>query len=215
MILKKVVQELIKIGHEVEYKERPDGSLRITKLDGQKYTGSTGNAVGRVLTGQSLSTAQKKHLREIKTPKGKFGHKKQTSILTPEEEAKFKKIQRQWRKKVKEGTLKGKITKKKFREIVKKEGKKEALKKLDRLEKYVKGIATDSTIDACIINLKDLKRIATKEEKAEIQKIINTIENKRGTIKDKDVVEISQLSYNKSLSTEERIRRIKKILNIQ
>ena len=55
--LRNLIQELIKEGHEIEYRERTDRGLVVTSIDGVKYKGKKGNQVVRSLTGASLSRA--------------------------------------------------------------------------------------------------------------------------------------------------------------
>ena len=79
MTVRELINELIKQGHKVKFRERSASEgkgVRITSIDGVHYTGSKGNEEARAILGVKLSEAYQTHLTKIKTPKGKFGAKK-------------------------------------------------------------------------------------------------------------------------------------------
>ena len=58
MKLIKVVEKLRAEGHTVTAKKRKDGGIKITSIDGVKFSGIKGNATARAMTGEKLSTQQ-------------------------------------------------------------------------------------------------------------------------------------------------------------
>lgn len=82
MTTRKIVEELATRGHKVKVYVRPDGGLRITEIDGIKFTSSNnkGNDFARNLLNVHLSEKQKKHIREV-LPKAQEG--KQRTKLPP------------------------------------------------------------------------------------------------------------------------------------
>lgn len=58
MKLIKVVEKLKAEGHQVTIKKRTDGGIKITSIDGVKFSGIKGNTTARAMTGEKLSTQQ-------------------------------------------------------------------------------------------------------------------------------------------------------------
>lgn len=82
--LREVVAYLKARGVDIEFKERPDGSLRITSIDGIKYAGSEGNNKAREAAGMEMSAAQKEQRRKAQ-PKAVEGLKLKEPALTARE----------------------------------------------------------------------------------------------------------------------------------
>lgn len=58
MKLIKVVEKLRAEGHNVTTKKRTDGGIKITSIDGVKFSGIKGNTQARAMSGEKLSTQQ-------------------------------------------------------------------------------------------------------------------------------------------------------------
>lgn len=58
MKLIKVVEKLRAEGHTVTTKKRTDGGIKITSIDGVKFSGIKGNTTARAMSGEKLSTQQ-------------------------------------------------------------------------------------------------------------------------------------------------------------
>lgn len=71
MTLKTIAKTLIERGYDVNYYVRPDGSIRIREIDGQRYEGSRGNEVARALAGQTLSP---KKVAQTSAARAKIAH---------------------------------------------------------------------------------------------------------------------------------------------
>ena len=97
---RQIVAELRKKGHRVRFRERPDGGLRIIKIDGREYKKSAGNRAARKMAkvslskqlSKALSNYRKEHTRkakENKPPKDPWWK------LTPKQQAELKKLNKQ------------------------------------------------------------------------------------------------------------------------
>lgn len=139
-----IVKQLISAGYNIEYYVRKDGGILIREIDGQKYTGAKGNKIARSMVGATLSEAKqtqlawnvKKLIKGVKKPKNK---------IADDLEEQLKKTQKAWRKnKVKSG----RITKRKLRQYIKMYGEDEAMRYLQRAEKYAQGFAYVENVEA-------------------------------------------------------------------
>lgn len=85
--LREVVDYLRGRGVNITFRERPDGSLRITSIDGIRYAGSEGNNKAREEAGMEMSAAQKEQRRKAQ-PKAVEGTKlkEEPSLTTKERE---------------------------------------------------------------------------------------------------------------------------------
>lgn len=143
MTMREIASTLQTLGSEVKYRVRKDGGIRITYINGQSYTGSTGNAVARMMVGQKISEARQRQLAKIQTPKGKFGHKK----LDPIPEDVKKEIRRMQRVFKKKGAKAGIPTIRKYRANVKLYGKAEANRLLKQASRYGQGLAYEENVE--------------------------------------------------------------------
>lgn len=136
MLLKDIVKDLQEQGFKIEFRQRADGGLLITKINGVSFKGASGNTRARQIAGVQLSEAQisqrsynvKKYISGYKHPKEKFDE---------DLKAKVKKVQYQWRK----NKVQGKITMRKAREHFKREGKRGVMEYLTKMERYGQGYA--------------------------------------------------------------------------
>lgn len=137
MTLRQVVNTLKSQGHAVNYRQRNDGSIVITKIDGESFQGKAGNAKARAMLGLTLSAAKIAQLEKIKTPLGKWGHKKEEKV---DEDIKreLRRVQAQFRKR---GIKEGKPTMRSIRYTIRLYGKKEARERITQASRYARGIA--------------------------------------------------------------------------
>lgn len=158
-----IVKDLVNEGYKIEYYVRNDGGIRVTKIDGRRFTGSEGNKVARAMVGATLSEARTQQLQKIRTPKGKWGHRKLEPL---EEDTKkmIRKLQRIYRKR---GVQAGKPTQRNYRYILKTYGKAEAQRRLTQSYKYAMGIAYAENVDAL------LQRISADMAKQPLQALVD------------------------------------------
>lgn len=176
MTIRQIIKELQKSGYDISFYERKDRGVRITRINGESYRGSSGNVKARKIVGASLTEAQKVSLSKLKTPKGKGSYnKRRKPKLDEETKERIKKLQRQYRK---VGKKEGKPTIKNYRYVMKKYGKEEADRLLSQAERRIQGLAYIELVDTLIKRIKaDLKKKKSASMKEALQKIIANREN--------------------------------------
>lgn len=146
MTLRKIIVTLRSQGHTINFRERKDGSVVITRIDGKSYANKSGNAKARQITGASLSVHQSAQLETIRTAKGHFGHRKsKRAPLDHEVRKALRRAQRIFRG---QGATVGKPTTRNIRWVLEHEGKEEALRRLRQAERYAKGVAYPQNVIA-------------------------------------------------------------------
>lgn len=210
MTLREIAEELKNRGHKVEYRQRSDGGIFITRINGVPYQGAEGNKVARTLVGAKLSERRARQLeyatkqqkaykkagytakaQRVKQPRGR---RRTDAELTQEELLKrqLQRTQKAWRSTKSTGV----ITAKKARYLVEKEGYDVAIGQLKRLERYAKGYAYKESIDSLVEEFKTFLITAEGEDKEAIEEIIDLIESKRDVFKEQWVQDILMFAYN-------------------
>ena len=218
MTTKKIIAQLQAQGHKISYTKRKDGGVRITKIDGVSFTGSTGNRRARAMTGNALSVRQQTQLNKsyMRTPKGQFGHKKNKKPpLTDEAKKLIRKSQRVFRK---EGVISGTSSTYRFRENVEQYGYEEAMRRLRQNIRYAKGLAYIENVEHLINVLRDYKdKLEFQNNEEELfNQLIMKIESMKENFKDKWIIAIRNLIYNRrdnQISTQNLIDDINEKLN--
>lgn len=195
MTVRELINELIKQGHKVEFRERSEREgkgVRITSIDRVHYIGSEGNKQARAILGVKLSEAYQAHLTKIKTPKGKFGTKKKAPV---DEEIK-KKIRSLQRKFKKRGLKEGMPTLRNYRYVLEHYGKEEADRLLEGAGRYVKGIAYIKNIQALIERMNNDLTTSNDSSIARARDIIQDYYNIGApNFKDSELMDLYELLY--------------------
>lgn len=193
MKVSEIIRELKSMGYEIESRQRSDGGVLITSINGVKYHASTGNQVARSILGISLSSARQeqlsynvsKYIKGKKKPKDKFDDDIKRAV---------KRVQRKWWKNKTHGTAK--ITMRKARYHFRTEGRQATLDYLSRMERYSEGYAYEE-------NVRYLSDYASKISygssdaniKSLYEELANTIDGMRYTFKEEWISKIYQLLY--------------------
>lgn len=205
-----LVQRLAQSGHRVDYRRRKDGGILITSIDGIKYTSSTGNATARKMLNVSLSEARTYQLNRIKSPKGIKPKDRKKSKLPVELQKKLKRVQRIWRKEHK--TTGGTISTSGVRYHFEHYNLEEALRSLDKAEKYALGIAYEENVEWLAQRIElDLN----KDYSDEMSDIVNRIRAIKLTFKEEWIQVIYEIIYKweqGSIPTDEVERQISQII---
>ena len=143
MKVKEIITELRKEGYSVKFRERTDGGIIITEINGIKYKGANGNREARNIVGVELSTAQKEQMSQ--NVEKLIKDVKKTPTLDKQTKAQLKKVQRKWKKNAVGG--KAKITAKKVKWHIKNEGKTAADEYLMKMERYAEGYAYEENVE--------------------------------------------------------------------
>ena len=191
MRIKDIIKELEDLGMSVSFYKRKDGGIRITRINGERFTGSTGNQKARTIVHATLSELQTRALSKLQTPKGKGTYnKRRKPKLDEETKARIKKIQYLYRK---SGKKEGKPTIRNYRYILKTKGKKEADRLLRQSERRILGLAYTENVDAL------LARIASdlhKKKSSAMKAAYNRIKEFRENFRERWIAIIYELLYS-------------------
>lgn len=197
MKVKDIIKELQRQGYQVKFRQRSikEGQgIRITSINGSRFTGSQGNIYARSLLGTELSSVQRRHLESIRTPKKQFGSTKQTLIEVDEDtKRKIRNIQAKFRRR---GLKEGVPTLRNYRYVLRNYGKAEADRLLEGASRYSKGMAYLKNIQALIERMdNDL----TIKENLDIREARNIIYNYyiqgASNFTDTELMDIYELLY--------------------
>ena len=164
MTVHELIRELERLGYDVIARKRTDGGYIITKINGQTFTGASGNAYARQGLGVNLSPARmaQTQFNVEKYIKLKEGQHKAKDKLDEEMVRQLRKVQRIWRK----SNIKGKITKVKLRGYIREEGKEGAKRYLERAARYGQGYAYEENVEYLTRYIEDVaKGIKDRESK--------------------------------------------------
>lgn len=146
MNLRQVVDKLRQEGHSVTYYVRKDGGILIRTIDGQRFTGGTGNMYARAMTGTTLSTKRAAQLSKITWT----GERAKAYFEDREVKRLLQRVQRKWNKAFphKRGEIPpvGLKTSKKIKWSLEHRGREETIRLLTEAERYASGKAYSENI---------------------------------------------------------------------
>ena len=189
MKLKEVIDTLIKQGHKVSFFHRADGGYVITRIDGQHFTGKTGNEFARRMLGVELSIARKVQLQRIRTPKGKRQHKK--TPLPEDLKRELRKVQRAWREK--HPTIEGTVSTRGLRYQLETYGEEVAKASLDKAYRYSQGLAY---IDNVMHLIERIELDLNKEESPEMREVVDLIKQRMLSFKEEWISPVLSALYD-------------------
>lgn len=214
MTIKDIIDELQDLGYNVSYYKRQDGGIRITRINGETYRGSTGNKRAREIVGASLSEGQTLALSKLKTPKGKGSYNKRRKATIDEETRNLiAKIQRQYRK---AGKKEGKPTIRNYRYVLKNYGKKEADRLLRQAQKRIEGLAYTENVEALLMRMRRDEQWAQNKKIPHMffSEAIKFIERQKNAFPDKWINPIYEILYDLEMAVMEFNEAGEKILAI-
>lgn len=177
--VRQMVSQLKAQGYEVTYRNRKDGGILITSIDGQRFKGASGNVRARLLTGHTLSKRRTAQLTKI--TRERRVHPRKIPIETPEDLERYRKrVMRKWRK----AALTGSISKKNLRNIIEERGLKGAETYLEEMERHAEGKSYLGQINALLARIdQDMAVLSdSPDELNELQKIKDLILEKQNDI---------------------------------
>lgn len=182
--LRQIVKILNSQGHNIEYRNRTDGSIIVTAIDGRKTKIVEGNRILRNMAGVPLSEKRKA----------------QTSRNVAEKIIKPIKISTRTRdmlssakKALEKSNVKMKLTTDRLREHIKLYGENWAYDHTKKLKRYFQGYAYEENVD----NLKNIFEDDFRKSKLR-DKIIERIEKNKKKFKERDLQEILEIEYNRN-----------------
>lgn len=217
MTIRNVINELKNRGYNVSFYVRKDGGIRITRINGQTFRGSSGNIQARTMVGTTLSVRRQRQLAKLETPKGKGSYNKRRREALDEATIKrIQKIQRQFKKTKKED---GFPTRRNYRWVLKHLGREEAERLLGQADLYSRGIAYSENVQHLIDRLSlDADKLKAKE-RALVQNVIDKLESMKGTLRETTLQElvdekgwIYQWEHG-TIETQQMVEEVLKILN--
>lgn len=195
------MQELSSKGINITYRERTDGSILITSINGQKFEGAKGNATARELTGNNLPDAFRQQLADIKPQLGASPASRKQEPLTPTLKAKIAKAQRIWRNKGMNTKGTGKITTKRIRQLYQQYGEEEASRALNEKIRYAKGIAYSKNVEIQAQKLDSLaNQFRDSQASSDLHQIAQYMRDNSESIKEEDLERMIEESYSSTFS---------------
>lgn len=195
MTIKDIIKQLEDMGMNVSFYKRKDGGIRITRINGETFRGSSGNKKAREVVGASLSEGQIRALSKLTTPKGKGSYnKRRKEKLDDETRDYIKRVQRLYRK---AGKKEGKPTIRNYRYVLKTKGKAEADRLLNQSARRILGYAYTENVDALLSRLKmDIRKLKGKTDTSRLQQAYDEIAQKRNEFPDKKIYPIYEVLYD-------------------
>ena len=182
--LRQVVKILNSQGHKIEYRNRTDGSIIVTAIDGRKTKIVEGNRTIRIMAGLPLSEKRKAQTSRNVAEKIIKPIKISTRTRDMLEAAK---------KALEKSNVKMKLTTDRLREHIKLYGEEWAYDHTKKLKRYFQGYAYEENVD----NLKNIFEDDFRKSKLR-DKIIERIEKNKKKFKERDLQEILEIEYNRN-----------------
>lgn len=220
MTMREVVSQLRSQGHNITYYERKDGGILIRSIDGQMFTGATGNLYARAMTGTTLSSKRAAQISQITWT----GKRAKSQISDREVKKKLENVQKKWRKAFPRVDGKvpsvGRKTAKKTKWNLEHKGKEETMRLLNEAERYATGLAYNKNIDYLLQMLKDyidkIGKLGDASSKEVLSKLYDDIAESRVLFKEENILATYEKLYllNKGVPAEEVARQVRDLLNL-
>lgn len=182
--LRQVVKILNSQGHNIEYRNRTDGSIIVTAIDGRKTKIVEGNRILRNMAGLPLSEKRKAQTTQNVTEK----------IIKPIKiSTRTRDMLSSAKKALEKSNVKMKLTTDRLREHIKLYGEQWAYDHTKKLKRYFQGYAYEENVD----NLKNIFEDDFRKSKLR-DKIIERIEKNKKKFKERDLQEILEIEYNRN-----------------
>lgn len=211
--MRDVVKQLRQEGHSVTYYVRKDGGILIKTIDGQRFTGATGNMYARAMSGETLSVKRAEQLTRITWS----GKRAKSYIEDREVKRLLQRVQRKWNQAFphKRGEIPpvGLKTSKKVKWSLENRGREETIRLLTEAERYASGKAYSENIRQLADYVEDA---ALKYESEELQELANSIRDNAWMILEESIKPAYDELYllNKGHDPREIAKNVKKILRI-
>ena len=182
--LRQIVKILNSQGHNIEYRNRTDGSIIVTAIDGRKTKIVEGNRILRNMAGVPLSEKRKAQTSRNVAEK----------IIKPIKiSTRTRDMLTQAKKALEKSNVKMKLTTERLREHIKLYGEQWAYDHTKKLKRYFQGYAYEENVD----NLKNIFEDDFRKSKLR-DKIIERIEKNKKKFKERDLQEILEIEYNRN-----------------
>lgn len=213
MNLRQLVNKLRQEGHSITYYVRKDGGILIKSIDGQRFTGASGNKLARAMSGETLSVKRSEQLTRItwsgKRAKAYFEDREVKRLL--------QRVQRKWNQAFphKRGEVPpvGLKTSKKVKWSLENRGREETIRLLTEAERYASGKAYSENIRQLADYVQDA---ASKYQSEELMKLANDIRDNAWMILEESIKPAYDRLYdlNKGHDPRDVANDVRKILRI-
>ena len=157
-----VVRTLQTQGHKINFYVRKDGGILIRSIDGEKFSGASGNKRAREMIGQPISEARLSQLKYITRAR------RVKVSLDEEIEREFQRVKKKWNKAFKSKKGKphpaGYFGRARINYLLKKYSKKEVLSRILEAERYASGIAYSKNVQILATQIKNAGELHQSQE---------------------------------------------------
>lgn len=195
MTIKTIIEELRKLGIEVEARKRTDGGYIITKIDGMTFSGAKGNAYARRVLGIELSQAR---IQQTSYNVKKYiSNTKKKATLDEDMKKKLRKVQKTWRKNKVGGEAK--ITAKKVKKHLRENGREETEAYLRKMNRYGEGYAYEENVEWLAKYIEDFAKgldLTNEKYANKFYDLANYIRSISGRFREEWIQKIYQIMYD-------------------
>ena len=157
-----VVRTLQTQGHKINFYVRKDGGILVRSIDGEKFSGASGNKRAREMIGQSISEARLSQLKYATRAR------RVKVSLDEEIEREFQRVKKKWNKAFKSKKGKphpaGYFGRARINYLLKKYSKKEVLSRILEAERYASGIAYSKNVQILATQIKNAGELHQSQE---------------------------------------------------
>ena len=193
LTIKNIIDELRKLGMEVEARKRSDGGYIITKINNMTFSGAKGNQYARQVLGVELSQAR---IEQTAYNVTKYIKGKKSKTLDEGMKKELRKVQRTWRKNKVGGEAK--ITAKKVKKHLKEHGREETEAYLRKMNRYGEGYAYEENVEYLAQYVEDVAKglELTNEDYADkFYKLAEEIRSRSATFQEDWIHKIYEVLY--------------------
>ena len=215
MTVREIIKKLEAQGHIITWRERSDGGVLITSIDGKKYTGAKGNSIARTMIGVELSKKRESQLS------GATKTKKLLRTAPQRVKERWRKVRDLWRKTFKPRGGKpnpaGTLSWKRIKYALDMYGEEEAMRRLDEAERYAQGLAYTKNVEALAEYIAMYsEQLDDPEMKKEYKSIADTLMENIYMIREEWIPKAYEELYkiNAGKNAKEVARRVRRILHL-
>ena len=194
MTIKNIIDELRKLGMNVEARKRSDGGYIITKINNMTFSGAKGNQYARQVLGVELSQAR---IEQTSFNVKKYIAGKKQKTLDEEMKKKLRKVQKTWRKNKVGGEAK--ITAKKVKRHLKEHGREETEEYLRKMNRYGEGYAYEENVEYLAQYIEDVARgldLTNEKYAAKFYELAEQIRSRSAYFREDWIQRIYQVLYS-------------------
>ena len=194
MTIKNIIDELRKLGMDVEARKRSDGGYIITKINNMTFSGAKGNQYARQVLGVELSQAR---IEQTSFNVKKYIAGKKQKTLDEEMKKKLRKVQKTWRKNKVGGEAK--ITAKKVKRHLKEHGREETEEYLRKMNRYGEGYAYEENVEYLAQYVEDVARgldLTNEKYAAKFYELAEQIRSRSAYFREDWIQRIYQVLYS-------------------